>query len=65
MNKEQEEPKQELLPDFRISKDIFDFVTDLSDSNEEVTQKQLLEDYQPKVMKDILDGKIKPGKHEF
>jgi hypothetical protein len=35
MSKEQEEPKQELLPDFRISKDIFDFVTDLSDSNEE------------------------------
>jgi hypothetical protein len=31
----------------------------------EVTQKQLLEDYQPKVMKDILDGKIKLGKHEF
>jgi hypothetical protein len=31
----------------------------------EVTQKQLLEDYQPKVMKDIVDGKIKPGKHEF
>ena len=31
----------------------------------EITQKQLLEDYQPKVMKDILDGRIKPGKHEF
>lgn len=30
-----------------------------------VTQKQLLEEYQPKVMKDIQDGKIKVGKHEF
>ena len=40
MNKEQEEPKQELLPDFRISKDIFDFVTDLSDSNEEVSKQE-------------------------
>jgi hypothetical protein len=34
------EPKQELLPDFRISKDIFDFVTDLSDSNEEVSKQE-------------------------
>ena len=40
MSKEQEEPKQELLPDFRISKDIFDFVTDLSDSNEEVSKQE-------------------------
>lgn len=29
----------------------------------EVTQKQLLEDYQPKVMKDIMDGKIKVTGH--
>lgn len=33
--------------------------------NWEITQKQLLEDYQPKVMKDISDGKIQYGKHEF
>ena len=33
--------------------------------NWEVTQKELLETYQPKVMKDITEGKIKPGKHEF
>jgi hypothetical protein len=31
----QEEPKQELLPDFKITKNIFDFVTDLSDTNKE------------------------------
>jgi len=31
----------------------------------EVTQEQLLKDYHPKVLKDITDGKIKPGKHEF
>ena len=31
----------------------------------EVNQRQLLEDYQPKVMKDISDGKIQYGKHEF
>jgi hypothetical protein len=31
----------------------------------EVTQKKLMEDYQPKVMKDIMDGKIQYGKHEF
>jgi hypothetical protein len=31
----------------------------------EVTQKQLMKDYQPKVMKDIMDGKIQYGKHEF
>jgi hypothetical protein len=30
-----------------------------------ITQKELLEAYQPKVMKDITEGKIKPGKHEF
>jgi hypothetical protein len=33
--------------------------------NWEVTQKKLLEDYHPKVMKDIIDGKIQYGKHEF
>jgi hypothetical protein len=33
--------------------------------NWEITQKELLEAYQPKVMKDITEGKIKPGKHEF
>ncbi len=37
----------------------------LPPSNWEVTQKQLLEDYHPKVFKDILDGKIQYGKHEF
>jgi hypothetical protein len=31
----QQEPKQELLPDFKITKNIFDFVTDLSDTNKE------------------------------
>ena len=31
----------------------------------QITQKELLETYQPKVMKDIVEGKIKPGKHEF
>lgn len=31
----------------------------------EVTQKELLEAYQPKVMKDITEGKIQIGKHEF
>jgi hypothetical protein len=29
------------------------------------TRMTLLKDYQPKVMQDIVDGKIKPGKHEF
>jgi len=37
----------------------------LPPTNWEVTQKQLLEDYQPKVLKDIKDGKIQYGKHEF
>ncbi len=31
----------------------------------EITQKQLLEDYTPKVMKDILEGKIKIGTDEL
>jgi len=31
----------------------------------EVTYRRLLEDYQPKVFKDIQEGKIKPGKHSF
>lgn len=30
----------------------------------EVTQEQLLKDYQPKVLKDIQEGKIKAGKHD-
>ena len=30
-----EEPKQELLPDFKITKNIFDFVTNLSDTKKE------------------------------
>jgi len=33
--------------------------------NYKVTQKELLEAYQPKVMKDISEGKINIGKHEF
>ncbi len=33
--------------------------------NWEITQKQLLEDYYPKVLKDISDGKIQYGKHDF
>jgi hypothetical protein len=37
----------------------------LPPTNWEITQKQLLEDYQPKVLKDIKDGKIQYGKHEF
>jgi hypothetical protein len=31
----QEEPNQELLPDFKITKNIFDFVSNLSDTNKE------------------------------
>ena len=30
-----------------------------------VTRKKLMEDYHPKVMKDIASGELKPGKHEF
>lgn len=30
----------------------------------EVTQEQLLKDYQPKVLKDIQEGKIQAGKHD-
>lgn len=37
----------------------------LPDIGWSITNKQLLEAYQPKVQKDILSGKIKPGKHEF
>jgi hypothetical protein len=33
--------------------------------NYKVTRKELLEAYQPKVMKDISEGKINIGKHEF
>ena len=31
----------------------------------EVKDSKLKMDYFPKVMKDIADGKVKPGKHEF
>jgi len=31
----------------------------------EVTQEQLLKDYNPKVFKDIQEGKITPGFHDF
>ena len=37
----------------------------LPPTNWEVTRKQLLGDYQPKVLKDIMYGKIQQGKHEF
>lgn len=30
-----------------------------------ISRLELLKDYQPKVLKDIIEGKIKPGKHEF
>jgi hypothetical protein len=53
MNKE---PKQELLPDFRISKDIFDFVTDLSDSNEEVSKQEKNTENNEKTIKEIKVG---------
>jgi hypothetical protein len=36
----QEEPIQELLPDFKITKNIFDFVTDLSDTNKEEPKQE-------------------------
>jgi len=38
------EPKQELLPDFKITKNIFDFVTDLSDTNKEEPKQETLEE---------------------
>lgn len=31
----------------------------------EVTQERLLRDYHPKVFKDIAEGRIKPGQHNF
>lgn len=31
----------------------------------EVTQYRLLSDYHPKVMKDIMEGKVQPGRHNF
>jgi hypothetical protein len=40
----QEEFKQELLPDFRISKDIFDFVTDLPNYSAEIPRQKTLEE---------------------
>ena len=36
-----EQPKQELLPDFKITKNIFDFVTDLSDTKKEEPKTNL------------------------
>jgi hypothetical protein len=36
----QEDPNQELLPDFKITKNIFDFVTDLSDTNKEEPKQE-------------------------
>ena len=38
--KAKKEPEQELLPDFKISKDIFDTVTDLSSKNGEEPKKE-------------------------
>jgi hypothetical protein len=38
--KAKKEPKQELLPDFKISKDIFDFVIDLSSKTVEEPKKE-------------------------
>ena len=29
------------------------------------TRKQLLEDYHPKMMKDVMSGKLKPGKMNY
>jgi len=40
----QEEPKQELLPDFKITKNIFDFVTNLSDTKKEEPKQETLEE---------------------
>jgi hypothetical protein len=31
----------------------------------EVTNERLLQDYHPKVLKDIAEGKIRPGQHNF
>jgi hypothetical protein len=31
----------------------------------EVTQNELMQDYHPKVMKDIMEGKVRPGIHNF
>jgi hypothetical protein len=31
----------------------------------EVTKNQLLNDYHPKLMKDIMEGKVRPGIHNF
>ena len=39
-----EEPKQKLLPDFKITKNIFDFVTDLSDAKKEEPKEETLEE---------------------
>ena len=56
----QEEPKQELLPDFKITKNIFDFVTDLSDTNkEEPKQDPTLENAKLALREHILANKEK------
>jgi hypothetical protein len=39
-----EQPKQELLPDFKITKNIFDFVNDLSDTNKKEPKQKTLEE---------------------
>jgi hypothetical protein len=44
----QEEPIQELLPDFKITKNIFDFVTDLSDTNKKEPKQETIEEILPK-----------------
>jgi hypothetical protein len=55
-----EELKQELLPDFKITKNIFDFVTDLSDTNkEEPKQDPTLENAKLALRKYILTNKEK------
>jgi len=49
----QEEPKQELLPDFKITKNIFDFVTDLSDTNKEEPKRACTQDVIDAAMKKV------------
>jgi hypothetical protein len=44
----QEDPNQELLPDFKITKNIFDFVTDLSDTNKKEPKQETIEEILPK-----------------
>ena len=55
-----EELKQELLPDFKITKNIFDFVTDLSDTNkEDPKQDPTLENAKLALREHILANKEK------